>query len=295
MSIRPPALHPGDRVRLVAPAGPVNERDYTAGLGLLADRYEAVPGNAVLARRGFLAGPDRDRARDLAEALADPAARAVIGARGGVGAARIVDTTDLATSRRPPAWFVGSSDLTVLLLALWSRGRVLSIHGPMVSTLSRQPEDLLALVALLEGSSFAGPDDLAPLAPGSCEGPMVGGNLTILANLCGSLEPSDFHGAVLFLEDVGERPYRLDRCLWQLRRTGVLERLAGVVLGEFTECDTGLDGTGAADVLRENLEPLGVPVATGYPAAHGRRNLPFVHGARVRLEVGPDRVFLGEL
>ncbi|HUT77457.1 MAG TPA: LD-carboxypeptidase [Polyangia bacterium] len=294
MTIRPPALAPGDRVRLVAPAGPVNERDFAAGLAVLGERYEAVPGSAVFARRGFLAGTDEERVRDLAEALADPAARAVIGARGGAGTGRIVDRVDLGGSARSPRWFVGSSDLTTLLLALWSRGRVLSIHGPMVATLSRQREDLAALTALLEGAPFLGPDDLTPLVAGCSEGPLLGGNLTILAHLCGPLDPSDFAGAILFLEDVGERPYRLDRCLLQLRRAGVLEHLAGVVLGEFTECDPGLDGTTAMEVLKEHLEPLGVPMAAGYPAAHGKRNLPFVHGALVRLSVGTDRVVLGE-
>jgi muramoyltetrapeptide carboxypeptidase len=294
MSIRPPALRPGDRVRVVAPAGPVNERDFAAGLAAIGERYEVVPGSAVLARQGFLAGTDDQRAQDLAAALADPATRAVIAARGGAGTARVIDRIDLRDSARSPRWFVGSSDLTTLLLALWSRARLLSIHGPMVATLSRQREDLSALTALLEGAPFLGPDDLTPLVAGCCEGPLLGGNLTILAHLCGTLDPSDFDGAVLFLEDVGERPYRLDRCLWQLRRTGMLEVLAGVVLGEFTECEPGLDGTIAMEVLKENLAPLGVPVAAGYPAAHGGRNLPFVHGARVRLSVGAERVALGE-
>jgi muramoyltetrapeptide carboxypeptidase len=281
-------------VRVVSPASPVHERDLAAGLRLLRERYRVETGRSVLSRRGFLAGADGERRRDLEEALADPEARAVFAARGGAGTARIVDDADLAAGRSAFPWVVGSSDVTVLLLHLWSRARILSIHGPMVGTLARHREDLNRLTALLEGAPFRGPDDLVPLVTGSCEGPLLGGNLTILAHLCGTLPPSEFEGAILFIEDVGERPYRLDRCLVQLRRAGVLERLAGLVLGEFTDCLPGLDGTSAEQVAAEHALSLGLPAASGYPAAHGSGNRPFVHGARVRLEVTPARVFLGE-
>jgi len=294
MTCRPPALEPGDKVRVVAPAGPVDERDFAAGLESLAERYLVVPGSNVRRRRGYLAGSDRERLADLNEALADPDARAVVCARGGVGCGRIVDGVDFAAVRSAPRWVVGSSDVTVLLLALWKKARLASIHGPMVSCLPRQPEDLSALTALLEGARFDVPHRLLPLVPGSCLGPMLGGNLTILAHLCGTLRPEDFAGAILFIEDVGERPYRIDRCLLQLRRAGVLARLGGVVVGEFSGCDPGADGTAVSDVLAEYVEPLGVPAAAGYPAAHGRRNLPFVHGATVRLDVSDERVLLAE-
>jgi muramoyltetrapeptide carboxypeptidase len=113
----------------------------------------------------------------------------------------------------------------------------------------------------------------------------VGGNLMLLAHLCGVLDPAWAEGAILFVEDVGEQPYRIDRCLVQLERAGVLGRVAGCLIGEFTGCDPGRYGVTAAEVLHDRLGRLGVPVAAGYPAAHGGRNLPFVHGGEVDLEV----------
>ena len=282
---RPPPVGRNDRVRVVAPAGAVRSERLDAGVELLGRRLRLVVPPGVRARHGYLAGDDAHRLGAIDAAFADSGCRAVIAARGGFGTTRILDRIDLARLERDPIWVVGSSDLTALLLRLYAELGLASIHGPMVAGLDRQRRDLEALAALLAGERLP-PEALTGLAPGVAEGPLLGGNLTILAHLCGALDPAVYEGAVLFFEEVGERPFRVDRCLTQLWRTGVLERVAGVVVGDLTGCEAAA-GPSAREVVGEHLAGLGCPVAEGYPAAHGDRNLPFVHGAAVRLEVEP--------
>jgi muramoyltetrapeptide carboxypeptidase len=287
------AIHPepvgrGARVHVVAPAGPVEPSGLDSGLRLLAERgFEVLAAPNLRARQGYLAGPDADRLAGVQAALDDLEAGVVWTARGGYGTTRILDRLQLDRLGRSPLWVVGCSDATALLVELWVRYRAVSIHGPMVARLAdTAAEDVEELFALL-GGSRPKPRDLEPMAPGKSRGPLLGGNLFVLAHLLGAARSDFAAGAILFLEDVGERPYRLDRCLTQLARAGTLSSVAGVVVGELTACDPGIDGVTAADVVQEHLGSLGVPVATGYPAAHGPRNAPFLHGAEVELAVSP--------
>ncbi|MBW2278539.1 MAG: LD-carboxypeptidase [Deltaproteobacteria bacterium] len=282
----PLPLNRDDRVRVVAPAGPVPENELRAGVKLLAQRYRVDLEPGLVAASGFLAGSDERRAGELQAALDDPDCAAVIAARGGYGTTRIIDRLRFGGLLDRPRWVVGSSDLTALLIQLWAEIGLHSIHGPMVAGLvGSDDEDRQALFDLLEGRPWSPPDRLVPLIDGTARGPLIGGNLMILAHLCGALDPSFAEGAILFVEDIGEQPYRIDRCLVQLERTGVLGRVAGCLIGEFTQCDPGRCGVTAAEVLLDRLGRLGVPVAAGYPAAHGGRNLPFVHGDAVELGV----------
>lgn len=282
----PPPLATGDRVRVVAPAGPVPEADLLAGVAVLEQRYEVVAEPGLTATSGFLAGGDERRAGELQQAIDDSACRAILAARGGYGVTRILDRLRLGGLGDRPRWVVGSSDLTALLLQLWARLGLCAIHGPMVAWFgSSDPVDLRALHDLLEGRPWTPPERLEPVIDGRARGPLLGGNLTILAHLCGALDATCVEGAILFLEDVGEQPYRVDRCLVQLERAGVLGRVAGCLIGEFTGCEPGRYAVTAAEVLLDRLGRLGIPVAAGYPAAHGGRNLPFVHGGEVELDV----------
>lgn len=289
-SIRPPLVAPGGRVRVVAPAGPVRERAaFAAGIALLEERFVVEWDPGVLAAEGYLAGSDARRLAELQAALDDPAVGAVIAARGGYGTTRLVDQLDFGRFLAAPRWIVGSSDLTGLLIELWARHRVQSIHGPMVERLAREPgDDGAALLALLEHGRWRAPTGLHTVRTGRARGPLIGGNLTLLAHLVGTLDPAVTAGAVLLLEDVGERPYRLDRALVQLARGGWLAGIAGLVLGDFAGCEPGPDGVTVEQALVERLGDLAVPVAGGYPAAHGARNQPFVHGAEVELRCTED-------
>jgi muramoyltetrapeptide carboxypeptidase len=273
--------------RVFAPAGPVEPAGLEAGIRLLAARgFEVRRAENTAARTGYFAGDDDARLAGLESALDDPDARVVWAARGGYGTTRILDRLRLERFDADPVWVVGSSDLTALLLELWVRRRVVSVHGPMVARFSEVAvEDVDAALALMRGEPPAPLTSLVPLAPGAARGPLVGGNLCVIAHCLGALAADFADGAVLFLEEVGERPYRVDRSLVQLERAGVFSRVAGIVLGEFTACDPNPDGVSVTDVLADRLGRLGVPVACGYPAAHGARNRPFLHGGDAELAV----------
>jgi muramoyltetrapeptide carboxypeptidase len=289
----PPALGPGDRIAVVAPAGPVEPEELESGLTVLRKRFDVIPGRSLRLRRGYLAGTDEERLFDVERAFADPSIKAVIAARGGYGTTRLLDRLDLSTLQASPKWLVGCSDLTALLIHAHCRLGLATLHGPMAASLRRtEPSDVEELFELLSGAGSQAPQELAPLSLGQARGPLLGGNLTVLAHLVGTVDPSFLRGAILFLEDVGEAPYRLERCLVQLQRAGWLEEIGGVCVGELSDCNDDKYGVTALEALKIPLTRLGVPSAFGYPGAHGRRNRPFVHGQSAVLEVDSHRARL---
>ena len=289
---RPAALRLRDKVCVVAPAGPIiNSRDFKTALAFIKERYRVEWRDELLTPKGFFAGDDKRRSYELQAALDDPAISAVFAARGGWGTSRIIDQLNTAQLMNRPRWIIGSSDLTVLLIKLWIDCKMMSIHGPMPAGFSQmQASDRNALFRLLEGEPWHAPKELIPMVKGSAEGPLLGGNLTMLAHLAGCVPASFTDGAILFLEDVAEMPYRVDRNFVQLKRSGILNNVAGIVLGNFTNCTPGADGLTVEQVIQEQLLDLGVPVARNYPAAHGDRNYPFIHGCRMQLVVSNDFV-----
>lgn len=284
--MKPPRLREGSRVAVVAPAGPVPREAFAAGAAILEARYRLVHDERIFARNGYLAGDDDARAAELSRALADPSLEAVFCARGGYGLTRILDRLDAAAFARAPKLVVGFSDVTALH-AWAARAGVTSLHAPVVTQLGKVPaEDREALFALCESPSPPPPlGGLRALHAGRAEGRLVGGNLEMLTRLVGTPWALDLAGAVLFIEDIGERPYRIDRQLTHLRLAGALDRLAGVVVGDFVGC-TEKDGSGpdAEAVIGERLGGRGVPVVAGAPIGHGERNRALPHGARVRLD-----------
>jgi muramoyltetrapeptide carboxypeptidase len=287
--IRPPRLQPGDRVSVVAPAGPVPRERFAAGARILGERYQLVHDERIFARAGFLAGDDAARQAELARALHDPTTRAVVCARGGYGLLRL----DLSIVRdAPPKWVVGFSDITVLHAALTAQGRA-SIHGPVVTQLGALPaEDAAAVFSLLESEAPpAALTGLFTLHPGVAEGRLAGGNLELLSRLCGSPLAPSLADAVLLLEEVGERPYRIDRALTQLRRSGAFAGLRGVIVGELHRC-VEPDGAGpsALEVVAERFAGLGVPVVAGAPVGHGARNRALALGAHARVDAASGTV-----
>jgi len=287
--IRPPRLRPGSRVAVVAPAGPVPREAFAVGAAILGGRYTLVHDERIFARSGFLAGDDDARANELVGALADASVEAIFCARGGYGLMRILDRLDAAAFARAPKLIVGFSDVTALHAWALAAG-VTSLHAPVVTQLGRVPaDDAAALFAACESPSPPPPlTGLRIVDAGAgrpVEARVVGGNLEVLSRLCGTPWAVPLDGAILFLEDVGERPYRIDRQLTQLRLAGALDRLAGVVLGDFIGC-VEKDGSGpdAAAVLAERLGGRGIPVVAGAPIGHGERNRALPHGARARLD-----------
>jgi muramoyltetrapeptide carboxypeptidase len=280
----PHPVRPGDTVAAFAGSSPFDAALVLRGLGWLSERYRVRFDREMFARTGYLAGSDERRAAELRRALVDPEVKAVIAARGGYGLLRIVHLVDWDAFARAPKWIVGFSDVTALHVEAAARG-IASLHGPNVAGVGRGDpwtrERFEAVLADPERrDSFEG---LSTWAPGTAEGPLFGGNLTLLhaCAAAGRLRVPD--GAILLIEDVTERPYRIDRMLTTLRLGGHLDRVAGVMVGEWTDCAPGADGVTAEDVVRERLGSLGIPIVAGAPVGHGRFNAPVVLGSRWKI------------
>jgi muramoyltetrapeptide carboxypeptidase len=276
-------------VAVVAPSGPVPEARLEIGLALLRQRYEVACAPGLLSHTGHLAGSDGRRLAELRWGLSDPSVRAVFCARGGYGLLRNLPALQaFRTEERRTLPIVGFSDVTVLL-AWATLGGMTAIHGPVVTQMGDlPPEDIAALFALLESSRPPGTmTPLQVLSPGTARGRLLGGNLEMLSRLCGtSLQRALLPGepVILLLEEVGERPYRIDRALTQLLLSGALSQVAGVVIGDLVRCGEA-DGSGptALEVITERLGGLGVPMAAGAPIGHGSRNRAVPLGALVEL------------
>jgi muramoyltetrapeptide carboxypeptidase len=287
----PPPLRPGDTVRIIAPSGPFDAALVWRGIGWLSSRYHVQFDRRIFERQGYLAGPDAHRLAELNSALACPTARAIIAARGGYGLGRIVGDARLDALREHPKWLVGFSDITALHVELNARG-IASLHAHNVAGIGRgdAPGRELWLGALEASDRPRILPGLACWHPGRARGPILGGNLTVLFSSIAAGRVRLPEGAILVLEDVGEAPYRIDRMLTALIAGEALRPVAGLVLGEFTDCAPGRHGVTAAEVLRERLVPLGLPLAAGLPVGHGRHNLPIHLGFDATLDAGLGRL-----
>lgn len=284
--LEPPNLHEGSAIAVVAPSGPFDREHFAAGLARLRRRYVVRVDDGVYARDGYLAGSDERRARELTDALADTSVRAIVCARGGYGATRLLPALDPALVRANPKLLVGFSDVTALH-ALWARAGVRSLHATMVAGLGRADDAQVdRVIRAMEGEPPSRIEGLRSLTRGRASGALVGGNLAVLAALIGTPYAPPLDAAVLFLEDIGERPYRVDRMLTQMGHAGWFERVSAILVGRFTECDAGADGVTVDDVVRERLGHLRVPVLADVPAGHVQDNLPLRLGGRITVDAG---------
>ncbi|HUE48430.1 MAG TPA: LD-carboxypeptidase [Steroidobacteraceae bacterium] len=281
----PPALHPRDRVAVIAPASAFDRPSFEAGLALIGERYRAGYGPGVFERHRYLAGDDTRRLGELTAALGDPGVRAVFCARGGYGAMRLLARLAAASPPGPPKLLVGFSDITSLHLWLQSLGRI-SVHGPVLTQLGRLPPATCErLFSVLESTSPAAAlNGTLTCVGGVAEGPLLGGNLSVVTRLIGTPFMPGLDGAILLLEDQGERPYRLDRMWTHLQLAGVFDRVRGIVLGSFTGCEEKDAPYSSTEVLRELARATGLPCAAGFPIGHGELNEPVPLGVRVRLD-----------
>lgn len=296
----------------MAPAGPLLERDDLARAEALcrALGYEPVLGRNTAQHQGYFAGTDEQRLADLNAALGDPEVAAVWCIRGGYGTTRILDRLDFDALARRPKPVMGYSDITAVLNAVTRRTGLVTFHAPM-ARVSMPPFSRWHFERVLGSAEPAGrlgrlpdpPDVLLPrdnriatLHGGVAEGPLAGGNLTLLQCLIGTPHFPDLDGAILFLEDVGEDLYRVDRMLAHLRMAGALERLAGIAVGRFTELKRAMnDGAlGFDEVLANYFLPLGIPVAYGFPIGHIDDQWTLPLGVRARLDAGTGELELLE-
>ncbi|MFD5161362.1 LD-carboxypeptidase [Streptomyces hawaiiensis] len=301
--VRPPRLAPGARVAVVAPSGPVPEERLQAGLDILRGwDLDPVVAPHVLDRHGklgYLAGTDEQRAADLRSAWCDPSVAAVLCARGGYGAQRMVDLLDWDAMRAAgPKVFAGFSDVTVLHQAFATRLGLVTLYGPAAAGVdflknARAQDHLRA--TLFEPESVTTLSAVSPgaaLVPGRARGVTLGGCLSLLASDLGTPHAHPgARGGLLLVEDVGESPYRLDRYLTQLLRTGWLDGAAGIVLGSWAAC--GPYGELRA-VFADRLGGLGVPVVEEFGFGHGEGALTMPLGVRAELDAGTGTLTLDE-
>lgn len=282
---KPNALEPGDTVGIVAPAGPFSLPDLTRGVALLhAMGFATRLNGALFARQGFLAGPDALRAAQLHAMFADDGVHAIMCARGGYGSLRLLQSLDYALIAAHPKPFIGFSDTTALHQAIRLKTGLVTFHGPMVCSL--EPSDAAAGSALQQTLQAAvmGPPQiggLRTLQPGRAEGILVGGNLSTLCSLVGTPFAETYRDKVLFLEDRGERPYRIDRMLVQMKLAGCFEGLAGLVLGSFTDCGAGEE---IDAIVRQLFDDRPIPIMAGLAAGHQHPNWTLPLGVRVVLD-----------
>ena len=290
---------------LVAPAGPLrNEDDLARAVdNVRSFGWQPVVGEHALARDGYFAGLDHLRAADLNGALRDDSIDAVWCLRGGYGAMRILDSIDYAAVARRPKPFIGYSDITALHCAIHAKTGLVTFHGPIgAGSWNRFNVDqfrrLFLQRELVQYRNVSDPGDelvqrknrTVTITGGTARGELVGGNLSVLVALAGSRYLPDFSGRILFLEDVSEAPYRVDRMFSTLRLMGALDRIAGVVFGECTECDPG-GGYGSltlSQILDDYLLPLKIPAYRGAMIGHIRQQFIVPVGGQVEMDAFED-------
>ncbi|KRP57830.1 S66 peptidase family protein [Pseudomonas trivialis] len=298
MNAAVPALRPEGTIALIAPAGPAALDVEKAEQWMRNRGYELRIYPGVYERDGYLAGSDKTRLADLHAAFADPDIDAIFCLRGGYGTPRLLDSLDFGLLRANPKPFVGYSDITALHLAINRYAGFVTFHGPMLNADllgDKQPPTESSLFNLLRGQLGVGSELAHPVAfplttlePGIARGRLQGGNLSMIAAVMGTPFEIDAQGIILFIEDINEPIYRIDRLLTHLRLAGKLAQVAGVLVGDVA----GVDSMALARLLKQTFEPLGIPVLAGWRSGHCDPNLTLPLGAVVRLDAGEQRVVL---
>jgi muramoyltetrapeptide carboxypeptidase len=283
--IKPPRLGPGSVIGIAAPAGPFEPEALNRGVEVLrAMDFEVVVPDDLFAAEGYLAGTDAHRAQSLNRLFADPGIDAVMCARGGYGSLRILPLLDYAGMAARPKALIGFSDITALLTAVSARCGLITFHGPVVTTLAGAAEETLAGLRAAVASDRpvrVRSEGISALRPGAAAGPLVGGNLTTLCHLLGTPYAPRFRNRIVFLEDRGEAPYRIDRMLTHLRTAGGFDGAKGLALGSF-------DGCGSPDeilaIVADLFQGAPFPILSGVQAGHSEPNLTLPLGVRAVID-----------
>lgn len=283
--IKPQALRPGDIIGVAAPASPFDQQAFERGIAVLESMgYQVkIPENLFM-RHGYLAGSDTDRAALLMNLFEDESIKAVFCARGGFGSMKLLPLLDFEMICARPKILLGFSDITALLVTIYNRCGMVTFHGPIVTSLKKDSDKTCSALVAAIGSSrpiVLKPGKAVILNPGQATGRLVGGNLTSLCHLMGTPYEPHFEGHLLFLEDRGEAPYRIDRMLSQLHLAGHLDGVAGVILGSFQDCGPLED---VHSVIKEAFRHTGVPILAGFEIGHGTDNLTVPIGLEASLD-----------
>jgi len=304
--IKPVRLREGATVALIAPSSPPSAEKLAKGIANLTQfGFKILEGKSLRAQNGYLAGTDAERLADLHWAFQNPEIEAVWCIRGGYGAGRLLPDLDFDLIRRNPKPLIGYSDVTALHIAIHQRTGLVTFHGPVAA--SDYPEDTWSqframlmlpvvpyeIAAPTEGIEFE-PPEYHPfvISPGQATGALTGGNLALLSSLAGTAFAPIFKKKIVFIEDVGEQPYRLDRMLTQLLQATDLAQAAGIALGVFNDCQPkpGSPSLSLQDALRDRLGGLGIPVVYGIPFGHVDHQATFAYGISAKLDA--DRMVL---
>ncbi|MBB5437067.1 muramoyltetrapeptide carboxypeptidase [Pedobacter sp. AK017] len=293
---QPPYLKKGDKIAIVCPAKQL-PRSIESAIALLEQwGLTVIRGKTVSAVHHQFAGDDALRAADLQGFLDDPEIKAVIAGRGGYGTIRIIDDLDFSTFKRYPKWIVGFSDITVLLSHLFAEVKTQSIHGQMPYTFDEaSPASLESLKAALFGGTVSyHHTSTFENRSGHAEGLLIGGNLTLLVAVQGSESEMDYNDKILFLEDVGEHEYSIDRMMRMLKRSGKLAKLKGLIVGAFNEITPESIPFGASpeQVIWDIVKEYNYPVCFNFPTGHIDDNRAMVLGRELKMSVQEKSVTL---
>ena len=301
----PPFLQPGDVIGFTSPAGYITLEEVEPARKQIESWGFLVRMGSTIGRRDCtFGGTDEERRRDLQEMINDPSVRAIMCARGGYGVNRILDQLDLKPLKKHPKWIIGFSDITALHLHVYRQAHIASIHSKMCNSFPKdwetaepiQQETILSIRNLLEGKPMvysALPDAYNRL--GEADGLLLGGNLAIIASMMGTPSEIKTEGAILFLEEVGEYPYSVDRMLTTLQRAGKLSKLKGLVIGGFRmkpEEAGDAFGRDLYDIVLSKVGGYAYPVCFGFPVGHQKPNYALACGRMHRLTVMPEGVVL---
>ncbi len=312
--IRPPRLRPGDTVGLISPSTPVTDPDLLQKAARTIEHFgwKVKWGRGVGRKSGYFGSPIEERVEDLHTMFRDPSVNAVFAIRGGYGSSQILDRIDYGLIRRNPKVFVGYSDITAMHLAIHQQTGLVTFHSPVPLS----PFTDYSRKSFLRAISVSGPigrqgnppesDQLRPthtlrtILPGKATGRLVGGNLTLISTLMGTPYEIDSRGAILFLEDVGEEPYRIDRMLTQLRLAGKLEAAAGIIFGECVDCGPSdykpfvSAGFSLGEVLDATLGNLRIPVLFGLTIGHTSDQMTLPMGVSAQLDADGGSIEITE-
>jgi len=292
----PRFLSQGDKAIIISPSGNIDNRYITAAKDILSN-WGLVVETAPYAGRevGRFCGTPAQRLSDLQYAMDDPENRLIFCSRGGYGIIHLLDKLNFEAIKRSPKWLVGYSDITALHSAFLKNG-ILSLHAPMARHLSEYGEDnpVLCMKQTLFGSlpdySFSGH---SLNVEGRVKGRLFGGNLAVMYSLLCTPYFKVPNRGVLFIEDIGEQPYRIDRMIWSLKLSGLLNRIKGLIIGSFTDYDEDpLMYLPVYESINKIVEDLHIPVVYGFPVGHTRENYPLIHGGKINLNVKDTGVSL---
>lgn len=293
-NIVPKALKRGDKIRIIATARAVDQKFIDNAIKIIdVYGFEVDCGRNLFAKSDQFAGSDIERIQDLNDAIADPSVRAIFCARGGYGTARILDKMDLNSFRKDPKWICGYSDVTALHSHVFTKTSIQSVHSTMpVNFESNSKKSLDSLFELISGNAVNYEFNSHPLqVNGTTEGEIVGGNLSVLYSLIGSDSSLNTNGKILFLEDLDEYLYHIDRMFLNLRRSSFLSGLKGIIVGGMTDMnDNAIPyGLNVAEIIIENCKSLSIPIAFNFQSGHLDENLAWIHGKKIRLTVKNDQ------